>query len=66
MRMTGNTILITGGTSGIGRGLAEAFFARGNRVIVTGRAPSLLAELAGASPGIIGMLLDLDDPASLS
>ncbi|WP_140421891.1 SDR family oxidoreductase, partial [Rhodomicrobium vannielii] len=30
------------------------------------RAPSLLAELAGASPGIIGMLLDLDDPASLS
>jgi uncharacterized oxidoreductase len=65
MRITGNTILITGGTSGIGRGLAEAFHANGNRVIVTGRSSSLLDELAEASPGISGLLLDLGDPASL-
>jgi uncharacterized oxidoreductase len=65
MRMTGNTILVTGGTSGIGRGLAEAFHARGNRVIVTGRTPALLDEVARTSPELTRMFLDLDDPASL-
>jgi uncharacterized oxidoreductase len=66
MKMTGNTILITGGTSGIGRALAEAFHARGNRVVVTGRRQSLLDEITAGQPDLHGMLLDLADPASLS
>ncbi|MBB3121192.1 SDR family oxidoreductase [Pseudoduganella violacea] len=66
MQMTGNTILITGGSSGIGRALAEAFHDRGNRVIVTGRRLSLLEEITAQRPGIVGLPLDLDAPTSLA
>ena len=66
MKITGNTILITGGTSGIGRALAEAFHDRGNRVIVAGRRASLLEEISAARPGLVGMPLDLNDPTSLT
>lgn len=65
MRMTGQTILVTGGTSGIGLGLAQAFAARGNTVIVTGRTQARLDALAATAPALHGLFLDLNDPASL-
>jgi len=66
MRMTDNTILITGGTSGIGRALAEAFHDRGNRVIVTGRRQAMLDEIVSERPQITGLQLDLNNPGSVN
>ncbi|KOU63882.1 DltE [Streptomyces sp. MMG1533] len=66
MKMTGNTILITGGTSGIGLGLALRLHEAGNKVIVAGRRKELLDRITTEHPGIEALVLDIADPTSIA
>ncbi len=66
MNITGNTILITGGSAGIGRALAETLHARGNKVIVTGRREDALKAVAAANPGMDWAVLDMEDAAAIA
>jgi uncharacterized oxidoreductase len=66
MKLSGNTIFITGGGSGIGGGLAEALHAKGNQVIISGRRKSALEEVAKANPGIEFIELDIQNPNSIA
>jgi len=65
MKTTGNTIFFTGGTSGLGLGLARRFRDLGNTVIISGRRQDLLDRIA-AEDGIEGIALDVADPDSIA
>ena len=62
MNTAHDTILITGGGSGIGRAFAEALHAKGAKVIIAGRRRDALAEVAAAHPGMVYEVLDVADP----
>jgi uncharacterized oxidoreductase len=59
MNFANATILITGGNSGIGLGLAEALAKRGAKIIITGRKASKLKSVLAANPGFTGYELDI-------
>lgn len=65
MKITGNTVLVAGGTSGIGRGPAVRLHEAGNRVIVAGRRREHLDEIVAAREGIDSGVFDITDDASV-
>lgn len=65
MTLNGKTILITGGTSGIGLALAKELLGRGNTVLVTGRDQGRLDAARQALPGLHAFQSDVSDPDAI-
>jgi uncharacterized oxidoreductase len=66
VRLSGNTILITGGTSGIGLELATRFAALDNTVIITGRNPAKLDAARKTLPSVHAIRSDASEPAAIA
>jgi uncharacterized oxidoreductase len=66
MKQTGNTVFLTGATSGIGLGLALRLHDLGNKVIISGRRKDLLDRIAAEHAGIETVTLDVADPARIT
>lgn len=66
MRLTGHTVLVTGGSSGIGRAFAQALTERGNRVAVCGRDAERLGHVERTLPGVSIFRCDLADPEEVA
>ena len=66
MKLTGRTILVTGGSAGIGLAFALKFLELGNEVIVTGRRQSALDDLKRNHPKLQTIQSDVADPAQIA
>jgi uncharacterized oxidoreductase len=66
METSGNTVLITGGSGGIGFELAVQLQALGNTVIITGRDQARLKAAVAKSPGLHAVKSDVADPAAIA
>lgn len=66
MKQTGNTILVTGGGSGIGAALAQRFHDLGNTVIVAGRRRDALEKTIAGRERMHAVPLDIDDAAAIA
>ena len=66
MKTTGNTILVTGGGSGIGLALAQRWHDAGNKVIVTGRNAAKLEAAIAGRPNMSAVSLDVTDAAAIA
>jgi uncharacterized oxidoreductase len=66
MKLTDRTILITGGSAGIGLAFARKFLELGNQVIVTGRRQSTLDEVRASYPKIHTIQSDVEDSSQIS
>lgn len=66
MKLTKRTILITGGTSGIGLEMAKQLISRDNVVIVTGRDQSRLDQAKRTLPALHTIKSDVSDPAAIA
>ena len=66
VKLTGRTILITGGSAGIGLAFARKFLELGNEVIVTGRRQAVLDEVKSRHPGLHTIQSDIADPAQIA
>lgn len=66
MRMTGNTILITGGGSGIGQALAHRFHDQGNTVIVAGRRQDALDRAIAGRANMYALTLDMENAGDIA
>ena len=62
--MENQTVIITGGSNGIGRAAALEFAQKGAQVLITGRRSSALEEVASQHKNITAMVADSADPAS--
>lgn len=66
MKQTGNTILITGGGSGIGEALAHRFHDRGNTVIVAGRRRDALERAVAGRANMHAVVFDVESATSIA
>src|SRR5229473_2632156 len=66
MKLTGRTILITGGSAGIGLAFALKFVELGNEVIVTSRRQAVLDKVKAKHPKLHTVQSDVADPAQIA